>query len=654
MGAKFDQAKYRDVIDSLTAEWSDSYKQAAKHAAEIIQTHLAAGYSLKQSIDTALAASDFFTKNQDVMQDVIFRAAASGYGINPGDIAASQKTIIEHKLMEKPWAPDNMNLSARLHSANQAIRAKIDDVVGNAMKDGTAWVNLARSLYDGYSYGRTISPADLPEYLDQLVKATRMALEGHPIAEKDYLDMIKNARRMVERIGDNGAPTGPLKSAFEKLLSAAIDGNEQALDNAVYVALNEKSRYIAERIARTEIARSSFDGYFAKSYNDPDVAYTRWNLSSNHPYFDICDLHARADIFGLGPGVYPKEAFPRYPAHPHCRCYPDDIFVGELPDDLQPRTDPEEIQQAGEEFVDGLTDEERQQLMGKDGAAAYNQSKNWQGNVNSFAGYVDPNPRLMPKDFGDQPEPPKLPPASPPVPPPAMEQPTQTGSTSTPPTFTSYADAEAWAKQEFGLDNAKFDKSDFAIEAVNDIISQISKFQQQLPEAMDNIKTLSNAQKFQAAINYMKPVKYIAAVFANYDAVVFSKKWFSKTGYPTLASESARCKRIGWMSTSDPQHCIIHELGHVLYNYLKDNGADVARFTNQKFQDAQKEALATKKGTSAYHDILSTYGMTNNRELFAEAFAEGFLSSNPRPLAKAVYEWAIKEYNAITARKGAP
>lgn len=43
-------------------------------------------------------------------------------------------------------------------------------------------------------------------------------------------------------------------------------------------------------------------------------------LSGSHPKTDICDLHARADLFGLGPGCYPKAKAPRPTFHPLCRC----------------------------------------------------------------------------------------------------------------------------------------------------------------------------------------------------------------------------------------------------------------------------------------------------------------------------------------------
>lgn len=70
------------------------------------------------------------------------------------------------------------------------------------------------------------------------------------------------------------------------------------VDTAIDVAAQEKARYFAERIARTEKARAYMDGVMYKYANDPDCVAFKWKLSSRHPCDDICDLYARADLWG--------------------------------------------------------------------------------------------------------------------------------------------------------------------------------------------------------------------------------------------------------------------------------------------------------------------------------------------------------------------
>lgn len=55
-----------------------------------------------------------------------------------------------------------------------------------------------------------------------------------------------------------------------------------------------------ERIARIEKARAYMDGVMYPYAHDPDCVAFKWKLSSCHPCDDICDLYARADLWGDG------------------------------------------------------------------------------------------------------------------------------------------------------------------------------------------------------------------------------------------------------------------------------------------------------------------------------------------------------------------
>ena len=78
------------------------------------------------------------------------------------------------------------------------------------------------------------------------------------------------------------------------------------VDKAIDVATQEKARYFAERIARTEKARAYTDGVMYQYAHDPDCVAFKWKLSSRHSCDDICDLYARADLLGDGRGQFPK------------------------------------------------------------------------------------------------------------------------------------------------------------------------------------------------------------------------------------------------------------------------------------------------------------------------------------------------------------
>src|SRR3546814_18460478 len=61
------------------------------------------------------------------------------------------------------------------------------------------------------------------------------------------------------------------------------------------------------------------------------VAGTRFMLSPNHPRFDICDMHAKVNLYGLGAGVYPRGKSP-LPAHPNTISFEEVVFEWEVTD----------------------------------------------------------------------------------------------------------------------------------------------------------------------------------------------------------------------------------------------------------------------------------------------------------------------------------
>lgn len=63
------------------------------------------------------------------------------------------------------------------------------------------------------------------------------------------------------------------------------------------------------------------DGVMAKYMEDDDIETVQWKLSSAHPCYDICDLYANADLYGLGKGIFLKNKVPMLPAHPNCMCH---------------------------------------------------------------------------------------------------------------------------------------------------------------------------------------------------------------------------------------------------------------------------------------------------------------------------------------------
>ncbi len=88
----------------------------------------------------------------------------------------------------------------------------------------------------------------------------------------------------------------------------------------------------ALRLFRTEINRAHGEAYQAAAFQDEDVIGTRFLLSPRHPEVDICDMHARVNRYGLGPGVYPRGKNP-WPAHPNTLSFVEAVYADEISDE---------------------------------------------------------------------------------------------------------------------------------------------------------------------------------------------------------------------------------------------------------------------------------------------------------------------------------
>lgn len=85
----------------------------------------------------------------------------------------------------------------------------------------------------------------------------------------------------------------------------------------------------ALRLARTELNRAHGEAYRAGAFEDDEVIGTRFLLSSRHPKADVCDMHARVNRYGLGPGVYPRGRSP-WPAHPNTLSFEEAVWGDEI------------------------------------------------------------------------------------------------------------------------------------------------------------------------------------------------------------------------------------------------------------------------------------------------------------------------------------
>lgn len=203
-------------------------------------------------------------------------------------------------------------LSTALYGHMSNVSAEVLGVIrrhAQGMHDARA---LALEIYEGYGFRAreaiNLSPANpkLPRYLREVLR------DG---------DLRSELGRIIARGQVTALRTPALKAAYLQALDAFDKGaGEKRLQRVLDVAYQERMRYLANRIAQTELVRAHADQRAREFMAEPALTVLQWRMSSTHPRTDICDMHAHLDKYGLGPGCYPKERAPKPPAHPFCRC----------------------------------------------------------------------------------------------------------------------------------------------------------------------------------------------------------------------------------------------------------------------------------------------------------------------------------------------
>ena len=378
-----------DRLAQLINKLNKSWRKDAKKAVAYLQRLIASGMKFEEALDNVQRHyGKLFTLPE--LQPALVEAAAYAYGIVPTVLTKAQVKLMGEQLAGK-WDESGMTLSEKLHGVGVKMRDAIVSTLQEQMRRNKTWTEAARALFDGYGEdgqnvhngGKDIiSRQELPKYLQKVREATG----NDPQALAEQRQAIDN----INRLAKNGAPNKALQAAYNKLLEAVQKGNEKAIEKAVEVAVNEKSRYVAERITRTEMARAWADGFIAKIKDDADIVAVKFKLSNRHPVFDICDMYAKADMYGLGAGIYPKDKLPPLPVHPHCLCRYVEVIEGEV--DMQQQRD--HVREAGDKWLNSLPEARRAQVLGRKGLKAWEDGEDWQRYMRGYVGLREVKGRL--------------------------------------------------------------------------------------------------------------------------------------------------------------------------------------------------------------------------------------------------------------------
>lgn len=267
--------------EAASAAVEQAYQTAADRIGEWLQDNAGADGRLSPE---SLALFDGFLQQllAQLAEDWIDRldvglaeAAALAIGIRPAELGDNGAVITRAlRFVHEFTGADGLQLSDRLWRVNQHTLQTIDDTIRGAVMRGYSARHAAEELL---AKAQAV-PADLAAQAN-----------------------ASNARTLRKQVGQ-----------------ALMTGEGNPLRNAL-------------RVMRTEINRAHTEAFVASAFEHPGVAAVKFNLSPLHPRFDVCDLHAAANLHGLGPGVYPQGQHP-YPAHPETLSYLTVVFVDEITD----------------------------------------------------------------------------------------------------------------------------------------------------------------------------------------------------------------------------------------------------------------------------------------------------------------------------------
>lgn len=332
---------------------------------------LTQGFDVDSAIEQAYQLYPVMDGMKESIVDDMVKAFTSGYvnagvavGVDTGTIPYTSESI--STAMQKAWAQDKLNLSTRLHTRGHAVRKEVGDILKATIGKGNTNKKIASELFNR----GVIDTAELPQFMDQVAKL--------PI-ETSAEEKRKLLRKVQSQVSKR--TTAGLRAGYSEVIKAVESDNENKLAKAIEIATEEKTRYHAERIARTETARAYADGQVSRYKDDDDIVAFQWKLGTRHPVFDICDFYANADLYGMGKGVYPKDKVPMLPAHPHCMCRLKPIVDGMI-DNSTPK---ENINEGGMDLLKSLSVKEQERLLGVHGRVAVLEGKaRWQDHLRGW------------------------------------------------------------------------------------------------------------------------------------------------------------------------------------------------------------------------------------------------------------------------------
>ncbi|MEN6082837.1 hypothetical protein [Chromobacterium piscinae] len=198
------------------------------------------------------------------------------------------------------------------------------DVFAGALPEST----LFAVNHSAVAFVRSFTAADGLQLSDRLWRLNRNAAQV--LTDHIQFAVINGEsahQAMLHSMGRGEGVPADIASAYNGARGGNLGRRVRSLMTGEADPVNGKGVvYQAERVFRTEINRAHGEAYMGAAFQTDGVVGVRFRLSPNHRVHDVCDNHAHADLYGLGPGVYPDRARCPWPAHPNTLSYVEVTF----------------------------------------------------------------------------------------------------------------------------------------------------------------------------------------------------------------------------------------------------------------------------------------------------------------------------------------
>jgi len=336
---------------------------------------------ISKVVDSAFTIYAYDKTVSKFFEDKLILAVLFGYGEDIKIKVVPEATL--DKVMNRVWTDDGLSLSKRLKRAAPKVRASVKSAIRKQVKESSDIRKLTETI------GDIIKKGDLPS--DKLNQSI-VRLSRNPALKSD----VNKIKRQIALADAKNVTKSSLITSYKQFITAIEAGNDKQVAKLMRVIIDDKANSVARRIARTEISRAWTDGFFLASQEDEDIEYYKWQKVSNHIDTDVCTFHSKANLFGLGPGIYPKTAFPPLPAFPNCRCYIEEVLRGDVKN--KPVKNKSFRDKEARKYLDSLPEGELKEVMGRRGFQEYKRTGNWRA-MPQYKGLENPKSRFAKADI---------------------------------------------------------------------------------------------------------------------------------------------------------------------------------------------------------------------------------------------------------------